>query len=113
MSASSGGRAAPMARLLPIAALACGAFALGGCERGHSARWYMAHGEAMSAKVKECQADPQRAAADKDCANAIEAFVAWARATGNAAPADGASAPESKPEPKPDAPKPADAAGAR
>jgi hypothetical protein len=52
------------------------------CNRGHSAKWYMAHGDAMRAKVQQCKADPQRAAGDKDCDNAIEAFVTWARATG-------------------------------
>lgn len=56
--------------------------ALGGCMQGHSAQWYMAHGDAMSAKVKECNADPARIPNDKDCQNAIEAFVTWARATG-------------------------------
>lgn len=60
---------------------------VGACQRERSARWYMAHADAMRAKVHECKADPKRAAADKDCGNAIEAFVTWARATGNAADA--------------------------
>jgi hypothetical protein len=42
----------------------------------------MAHGDEMAKKVKECQADAQRAAGDRDCANAMEAFVTWARASG-------------------------------
>ena len=74
------GVAARRSRLLLIASLS--ALALAACDRGHSARWYMAHGDAMRAKVQECKADPQRAAGDKDCDNAIEAFVTWARATG-------------------------------
>ena len=55
---------------------------LAACQRGHSAQWYMAHGDAMSAKVRECKADPQRSKTDKDCQNAIEAFVTWVRASG-------------------------------
>lgn len=69
-------RAAASSLLLPLL------LSVAACERGHSARWYMAHGDAMQAKVKECKANPELAAKDKDCANAIEAFVTWARATG-------------------------------
>ncbi|MET0224899.1 MAG: EexN family lipoprotein [Dokdonella sp.] len=60
----------------------CAAMPLAGCQQSHSAHWYMAHGDEMAKKVKECQADAQRAAGDRDCANAMEAFVTWARATG-------------------------------
>jgi outer membrane murein-binding lipoprotein Lpp len=65
-----------------VFALSLSLLSLGGCESGHSAKWYMAHGDAMAAKVKECKANPDRLANDKDCQNAIEAFVTWARATG-------------------------------
>jgi hypothetical protein len=58
--------------------------ALAGCNQRHDAKWYMAHGDAMQAKVRECQADPQRAASDTECAAATEAFVTWARASGQA-----------------------------
>jgi len=68
-------------RLLPFVCLAL-ALVLSACNRAHSPQWYMRHGEAMRAKVQECKADPKRAAGDKDCDNAIEAFVTWARATG-------------------------------
>ena len=61
-------------------AIVC-AVAIVACDRAHSAKWYMQHGEAMSAKVKQCQADAKRAAEDQDCRNALEAFVTWARAT--------------------------------
>jgi len=60
----------------------CALTSLAGCKQGHSAHWYMAHGDEMAKKVKECQADAQRAAGDRDCANAMEAFVTWARASG-------------------------------
>lgn len=68
-------------RVLCIASV-CALASLAGCQQGHSAHWYMAHGDEMAKKVKECQADAQRAAGDRDCANAMEAFVTWARATG-------------------------------
>jgi hypothetical protein len=60
------------------------AFAIAGCNQNHDAKWYMAHGDAMQTKVHECQADPQRAANDSECAAATEAFVTWARASGQA-----------------------------
>jgi hypothetical protein len=71
--------------------VALASFALSACNAAHDARWYMAHGDAMQAKVRECQADPQRAGSDRECAAATEAFVTWARASGQA-PADGAPA---------------------
>ena len=52
-----------------------------GCQQPRSPQWFMAHGDEMQAKVKQCKAEPQRANGDKECANAIEAFVTWARAT--------------------------------
>jgi len=61
--------------------LALSALAVAGCQPPRSAQWFMAHGDEMQAKVKQCKADPQRANGDKECANAIEAFVTWARAT--------------------------------
>jgi hypothetical protein len=70
-----------------VASLALASFALTACNAAHDAKWYMAHGDAMQAKVRECQADPQRAASDRECAAATEAFVTWARASGQA-PAD-------------------------
>lgn len=69
-------------RVLPLLAASLLVLSVSACNRGHSAKWYMAHGDAMRAKVQQCKADPQRAAGDKDCDNAIEAFVTWARTTG-------------------------------
>ena len=61
----------------------------------------MSHGDAMRAKVQECKADAQKARDDKDCDRAIEAFVTWARATGNAndpaKPASGSADQPAKP----------------
>jgi hypothetical protein len=62
-------------------ALALSALTVAGCQPPRSAQWFMAHGDEMQAKVKQCKADPQRASGDKECANAIEAFITWARAT--------------------------------
>jgi hypothetical protein len=66
------------------ASLLASTIAIAACARSHDAKWYMAHGDAMQAKVRECQAEPQRAAGDRDCAAATEAFVTWARASGQA-----------------------------
>ncbi|MET0230850.1 MAG: EexN family lipoprotein [Rhodanobacteraceae bacterium] len=78
---------------LHLASIVLASLALAACNQAHDAKWYMAHGEAMQSKVRECQADPQRASTDRECAAATEAFVTWARASGQA-PADAAPTPQ-------------------
>lgn len=68
-------------RAAGVLAVASAALAATGCQQPRSPQWFMAHGDEMQAKVKQCKAEPQRANGDKECANAIEAFVTWARAT--------------------------------
>lgn len=78
MTMKSGRRAM---RTAGAVAIAWSALAAAGCQQPRSPQWFMAHGDEMQAKVKQCKADAQRASSDKECANAIEAFVTWARAT--------------------------------
>jgi hypothetical protein len=73
------------------AVLLSGVCAIGvaGCEKGETkdAQWYLKHSAELQQKLESCKADADAAKGDEECAAAMQAFLKWYAASGQAAAA--------------------------